>query len=375
MSQIHPDLKVGILGGGQLARMLALSAHPLGLTPAIYTEHADDPAAVVAPVTTVAGMADAKALKAFLAQVDVATFESEFLNADLLKKLSQETGTRIYPAPEIMGQLQDRLTQKTLLNTLKISTADWFPVNTEESCDVAARKLGLPLVFKKRRFGYDGYGTFVVKTTQDLEKFKAEQIPNPDGFIAEKWVPFKRELACMFARNVSGQIVHYPLVESFQKNSRCFWVKGPIAHPKFKTWVPKFKKLLEHIQYVGVMGVEFFDTRQGLIVNELAPRVHNSGHYTQEAFSINQFELHLRCLLDQPLTLPPANGKGFAMVNLLGGEHTPEVRYPLSAKAKIHWYGKKQSRPGRKMGHINVVDSTPQAALKEALKALRGIDV
>lgn len=342
----------------------------------MLSEEGHDPAQQVTSHNSRGLLNDEYALKHFLSKVDVATFESEFLNSELLSRLSQEADCRIYPPPELMGELQDRMSQKTLLNAHKIPTSEWLPVNSEDASLAAAEQLGYPLVFKKRRFGYDGYGTFIVKNAADLKTFCDDHLPNTDGFIVEKWVPFKRELACIFARGLKGDVVHYPLVESLQKNSRCFWVKGPIKHAKFAAWAAGFKKLLAKSGYVGVIGVELFDTPKGLLVNELAPRVHNTGHYTQDAFLTSQFELHIKALLEQPLEIPKPNAPGFAMVNLLGADPKVDtVAWELEPGIRVHWYGKQETRPGRKMGHINALGGSPEAALKIALKALKRFTV
>jgi 5-(carboxyamino)imidazole ribonucleotide synthase len=368
-----PSFKLGILGGGQLARMLALSAHKWGVQPWIYSENPNDPGRQVTSFGATGKLDDAVALKKFLSQVDVATFESEFLNAPMLAELQKSTGTAILPSPEIMGLFQDRLSQKQLLDKMKIPTAQWMSVNNPSEALAAVDRLSLPLVFKKRRFGYDGYGTFVIRDKKSLQEFCDKEFPNTDGFIAEQFIPFKRELACIFARSQSGEIVHYPLVESLQKDSRCFWVKGPVQQSSFKPWAAKFKKLLTQSRYVGVIGVELFETKKGLIVNELAPRVHNSGHYTQDAFELSQFDLHILALLDQPLFIPKGP-KGFAMVNLLG-DSDPKGQAHFTPKTFVHWYGKADSRPGRKMGHINSLGTSPATALQTALKARKRFSI
>jgi 5-(carboxyamino)imidazole ribonucleotide synthase len=361
------------LGGGQLTRMLALSAHKWGVEPWVYSENASDPGRQVTSFGATGALDDAESLRRFLSQVDMATFESEFLNAPLLKELERTSGKTILPTPDTMALFQDRVPQKQLLDKMKIPTAPWRSIVSPVDSLRVAEELKFPLVFKKRRFGYDGYGTFVIRDQKSLEEFCSKQFPNKDGFIAEKFIPFKRELACIFARRKNGDVVHFPLVESLQKDSRCFWVKGPIKHPGFKAWTAKFKKLLADTKYVGVIGVELFDTKKGLIVNELAPRVHNSGHYTQDAFELNQFDLHILALLDQPLSVPKAP-KGFAMVNLLGDEK-PRSLADFSPDTFVHWYGKSDSRPGRKMGHINALGATPEKALQTALKARKRFSI
>jgi phosphoribosylaminoimidazole carboxylase PurK protein len=372
--QINPGIKLGILGGGQLARMLAQSAHQMGLYPHVLSENSLDPAQQVTRFNHVGSLSDAKVVENFLKQVDIATFESEFLDGPLLSQAQQATNTPIYPNISTMELLQDRLTQKQNLDLLKLPTAPWLPANSQAEAEAAVATLGLPLVFKKRRFGYDGYGTFVLKTPLQVEEFCAKHFPSPIGFIVEKWIPFKRELACVFARNIAGEVSHYPLVESLQKDSRCFWVKGPVKHTNFSAFAKKFRLFLKKMNYVGVMAVEFFDSRQGLLVNELAPRVHNSAHCTMTAFSVSQFDLHLKALLNQSVTIPQANAKGFAMVNLLG-QSSPAPKWVIAPNIQLHWYGKTENREGRKMGHINALGASPDSALKLALKNLKRIQL
>lgn len=366
---------MGILGGGQLARMLALSAHSLGLQPYVFSENLQDPAQQVTMFHHIGSLKDPSHLEKFLKNIDVATFESEFLNGSLLLQAQQKSKTPIYPSVTTMELLQDRLTQKQNLDIYKIPTAPWSVINSAHEAELASQSLSYPLVFKQRRFGYDGYGTFIVKNASQLKTFCKNEFPTNHGFIVEKWIPFHRELACVFARNISGHISHYPLVESLQKDSRCLWVKGPIKHPKFSAFAKQFSVFLQKMDYVGVIGVELFETSKGLLVNELAPRVHNTAHYTMAAFTISQFELHWRALLNQSVELPDANAKGFAMVNLLGGATSPKPQWSLSPDVQLHWYGKEDSRPGRKMGHINVLGSSPQQALEKALKNLKRIRV
>ena len=373
--QTNPGIRLGILGGGQLARMLALSAHKMGLQPHVLSENSLDPAQQVTRFNHMGSLKDLKVVQNFLQQVDIATFESEFLDGQLLQYAQNKSKTPIFPNVSTMELLQDRLTQKQNLNLFKLSTAPWLPVNSAREALNATQQLKLPIVFKKRRFGYDGYGTFVIKTKAQLMKFSKTQFPSKHGFIAEKWIPFRRELACVFARNLSGETNHYPLVESFQKESRCFWVKGPIQHKKFLSFSKKFEILLKKMKYVGVIGVELFETKSGLLVNELAPRVHNSAHYTMTAFSVSQFDLHIKALLNQSVQIPKANAKGFAMVNLLGGPRLSQAKWTLNVDVDLHWYGKLDTRKGRKMGHINTLGSSPQNALQEALESLKRIQL
>lgn len=377
MSDIFkPGLKIGILGGGQLARMLALSAHNLGAVPYILSMSEDDPAQQVVEKGFLGNPNDEASVRGFARYVDVITFESEFINCDTLAEAVPQHKKKVFPSIACIRTLQDRKSQKELLDNHKIPTAPWAMVTDEASLlklwDTWAAE---PFVIKKRRNGYDGYGTYTIKTKKNLTDFLKQQENPPEGFIAEKFVHFRRELACIFSRNKNGDILQYPLVESFQKDARCFWVKGPMEHPKFTAWSKKFKSLLTQIDYVGTIGVELFDDGTQLLVNELAPRVHNTGHYSLNTPGINQFEAHLRCLLGMDLPTALAPLQGFAMVNLLGTKGIQHPSWVVAPEAHLHWYGKSENRAGRKMGHINTLGKSPNDALKRALSALKGFKV
>lgn len=378
MPQTIAPLKMkpfGILGGGQLARMLALKGHQLGLPVAIYSETANDPAAQVVNDWRKGSLGDKRALESFLKSCSVVTFESEFMDADLLTQLSKKTGTEIFPSPKLMGALQDRLTQKMLLRHHDIPTSPFHNVKDKEAALLAFDEFKGQVVFKKRRFGYDGYGTFIVRNPVDLAQFVPQIAPNEHGFIAEKFVAFERELAFVLARSRNGDIERFPFVETHQENSRCLWVRGPVKpSPKLETVGKRMEKFLEKTDYVGVMGVELFETRTGFLVNELAPRVHNSAHYSLDALSLDQFSAHMLSVIGAPLDEPRALAKGFAMMNLLGkGAGDPNWQLPRGVH--LHWYGKQESREGRKMGHYNVLASTPNKALELAKKARTSFDV
>ncbi len=354
---------LGIVGGGQLARMLALKAHELGIKVAVLSENAFDPAAQVTSLWTQGALGNRADLRKFLSICSLVTFESEFLDAHLLESLSRDTSVPVLPRPSDMALIQDRLTQKEILLQHRLPTARFHSVATEDEARWAFDDLGGRAVFKKRRFGYDGYGTFIVRSAQDLKKFLPELTKNSHGFIAEEFVPFKREVAVMVVRSLRGQTVRLPFVESYQENARCLWVKGPLRKSaKLTALGQKLEKFLSAISYCGTMGVELFDTGSKLIVNELAPRVHNSGHYSLDALSDDQFSLHIKAVLGQDLVTPRVLSPGFAMMNLLGSTTEPAT-WLLPSEIKLHWYGKEENRPGRKMGHINVLAATPEKAL------------
>lgn len=349
--------------------MLALKAHQLGLTVAIYSASSQDPAAQVVQDWRQGALDDTAKIEKFLKDCDVVTFESEFMNADELAKASKKTGTAIFPSPQLMGALQDRLTQKMLLERHKLPTSPFHNVKDKEAALLAFDAFKGQVVFKKRRFGYDGYGTFIVRDANELQKFLPTLAKDEHGFIAEKFIPFRRELALVAARSRSGDLVRFPFVETMQENSRCLWVKGPVKPSMKLARVGRaVEKFLTEIDYVGVMGVELFETADGYLVNELAPRVHNSAHYSLDALDLDQFSAHVMSVMGAHFDEPKLLSKGFAMMNLLGrGNAQPTWKLPRNVH--LHWYGKAENREGRKMGHYNVLASSPSRALEIAKKA------
>jgi 5-(carboxyamino)imidazole ribonucleotide synthase len=356
--------RLGILGGGQLARMLALSAYPLGYDVKVLARHAQDPAAQVCGNKDLGALTDEDALRRFAANLDVVTFESEFVDTALLAQVLPST-VRVFPSLKVIGDIQDRLTQKQMLERFKIPTSPWMPVETASDLKAAAEKFTHGFVLKQRRFGYDGYGTFIyrdLKESLDLSPLNKTKF----GFIAESFVRFERELATSYVRSAK-QFVNLPLVESVQQDSRCFSVSGPVKHAGLKKISASFKRMMTELEYEGILAVEFFATAKGLIVNELAPRVHNSAHYTLDGLTVDQFEYHWRAGLTLPLPPVELVRPGFAMVNLLG-EGGDDTKLSYSDHGHLHWYGKTENRKGRKLGHLNVLDKNGPAALRRALK-------
>lgn len=372
---------IGILGGGQLARMLVLEAHRMSLPVAVLSPGSDDPARAVTGHWVQGDPNDLNDLAAFMNTCSIVTFESEFYDAGVIAEASRATKVPVWPEPSLMARLQDRLTQKNLFDEYELPTAPWRPVDSAQDAVVAYVALDGKVVYKKRRGGYDGYGTFVVRNDGELGNFANEGSNGlwSDGvkgsFIAEKWIRFHREVAIIAVRDQQGAVFFYPFVESHQKNSRCLWVQGPLKEPRaFVDMKRRLARFLNGIGYVGAMGIEMFETDDGLIVNEIAPRVHNTGHYTMDAFSLSQFSLHLRAvagLRTQGFAVPKA--KGFAMWNLLGSAKPRTALTPWLAKSEaadvtLHWYGKSASREGRKMGHVNANGKNPKSALASTKK-------
>lgn len=367
MSSFKPGLKVGLLGGGQLARMLALKGAEMGLEVHVLSEKEDDPAAQVVRHWHQGSPHKAEDLRKFLKQVEFATFESEFYSGDLLAQMQEETGTKILPDPHVMRTLQDRLSQKESLLDKHIPTAPFLALHNKNDLHDAQKFFKKGFVLKKRLGGYDGNGTFIVRDPKDLSSVFDKTSLSSNDFIAEDFVPFKKEMAVIMARNADGEIVHFPLVETKQTQNRCDWVSGPQKHARFEQLVLDLAVYIDGLHYVGVIAFELFDTGRELLVNEIAPRVHNSGHYSMEALEVDQFTLHWMALLDFPFFEIKAKTPAFAMANLIGtSEEEPSLKGQLTGH--LHWYGKKDNRAGRKMGHVNYVGKTVKSVLKTALK-------
>ncbi len=356
---------IGLLGGGQLARMLALKAHQIGHKPFIYTQNLKDPAAQVTQETQTEAKPSAAGLLKFFKSVDVVTVESEFFDAELLAEAEKASKTPCYPSSQNLLMLQDRLTQKEALVSAQLPTLPFVEVSSLSDLQAAHTQLGKRLVLKARKMGYDGYGTHIARKGAHSAALKLALKTSPYGFIAEPFLPFQRELAVILARSKDGSAASFPWVQTHQENSRCLWVKGPVQLlPAQALLLKRLHDFLKKLKYVGVMAFEFFETKsKELLINELAPRVHNSGHATMNAFSADQFQLHLECVLGQKLQPPQLESPGFAMYNLLGsGVKSPKL---VSAKGvHLHWYGKEESRKGRKMGHLNAVAAHPDVALR-----------
>ena len=382
---------IGILGGGQLAKLLSLKAKALGVKTFVLSNSEHDPAVQSNPYWIKGDPHQSKDLKAFFQLVDIVTFESEFFSASSIQKTLQNLkGKKPYVAPSLkaLSLIQDRWTQKQLLSQYKINTADFLKVTlknpTQNQLLKLWAKLG-PFVLKSRTGGYDGYKTFVIKKKIQIHNKSFPSYP----FIAEQFIPFQRELALLSARNKKGQIVFFPLVESFQKNFRCLWVKGPVQHKKLNSLKTQIKYFLSGINYQGVMAFELFDTGDDLIVNELAPRVHNTGHYSLDALNEDQFTVHLKAIMNVPLVKPKIFKRSFAMYNLLGGgykkpflkifkqnkisylylkERLKKPSFKINNGVNLWWYGKSISRKGRKMGHLNATGSSAKQALNKLVK-------
>lgn len=348
--------RVGAIGGGQLAWMMALEAEALGLELIVQTPKSSDPAVSRASEVIFGAIADATTTEQLAQRCDVITFENEFIDLDALAPLEQ-SGICFRPRLSALKPLLDKYDQRSFLRDLGIPVP-WF-----QSIDWhhLPENLSFPVVLKTRRQGYDGQGTLILKDREELNQAAKTFADVP--VLVEEFVPFERELAVMAARFSSGDVVVYPVVETKQINQVCRWVLvtadvGETVQQKIKDMA---QKLLDKLEVIGIFGIEFFLTSdRQVLVNEIAPRTHNSGHFSLDACQTSQFAQHLRAVADLPVGDPSLNCAGAVMVNLLGYEDSDseylEKREALAQipGSHVHWYGKPEVRPGRKLGHVTV---------------------
>jgi 5-(carboxyamino)imidazole ribonucleotide synthase len=352
MSALALGAVIGIIGGGQLGRMSAMAAARLGYRVHVFSPEADGPAAQVSAASTNADYTDLDALRRFADAVDVITFEFENLPADSLELL--ESLKPVRPGPRILAISQDRLLEKQFLNNAGIATAPWVKVESEAELDAAVAKLGLPSVLKTTRLGYDGKGQALLRAAEDLAPAYARLAPKP--LVLEGFVNFAAEVSVMVARGVDGTVVTFDAVENRHKHHILDLTLAPAPLPRDLLAEAQdiARRVAEELELIGILGVEMFVTADGeLLVNEIAPRPHNSGHWTMDACPCGQFEMHIRAVAGLPL--PPAMRHSDAvMKNLIGPEDMALWPRILATPGLIpHHYGKAEARPGRKMAHFN----------------------
>lgn len=348
---LQPGATIGILGGGQLGRMLSVAASRLGFKTHIFEPSANPPAGHVADRVTTASYEDAEALADFAASVDVITYEFENIPTSALDML--ESVRPIRPNRKALAVSQDRLVEKAFLNDLGLKTAPFAAVDDEVDLAEAIDEIGLPAILKTRRFGYDGKGQARLKAPEDAAQALADMAGAPS--ILEGFVDFSHEVSVIGARGLDGAVSCFDPGENVHKNGILDTTTVPARlTPAQRTdAVLLAAKILNKLDYVGVMGVELFVTREGLIVNEIAPRVHNSGHWTQNGCVVDQFEQHIRAVVGWPLG-DGTRHSNVVMENLIGDDVDRIPDYAKEGVA-IHLYGKAEAKPGRKMGHINRV--------------------
>ena len=348
---LPPNATIGLVGGGQLGRMSAMAAARLGYRCHILTREVDSPAAQVAHAVTISDYADPVSLHAFAAAVDVISFEFENVSAEGLALLDALKPVR--PAPAVLGISQDRVAEKTFLNNAGVATAPWLPVGSLAELHAAAAKLGLPSVLKTTRLGYDGKGQRTLRCQADLSDAWAALDPKP--LILEGFVDFACEISVVIARGADGATSAFDTVENRHRAHILDVTLAParIAEGVAEAAQSITRRVAAALDLVGLLAVEMFvDPRGQVLVNEIAPRAHNSGHWTLDACPASQFELHIRAIAGLPL--PPAVRHSDAvMKNLVGPEGVALWPAILATPGLIpHLYGKTDARPGRKMGHV-----------------------
>ena len=348
-------MTIGILGGGQLGYMLALAGYPLGLHFRFLDPSPEAPVGRIAQRVT-ADFTDQSALEKFSSGLELVTYEFENVPVEAARFLAERVP--VYPPPAALEAAQDRLVEKDLFRKLGIATTEFAAVSSARALDAALKTICLPAVLKTSRMGYDGKGQWILRTTEDVAKAKSE-LPTVK-LILERFVPFTRELSVLAVRSRTGEIAIYPLVENHHRNGilRLSLAPAPHIDPTIQRAAEHAARcVLESMKYVGVLALEFFEHQGKLLANEMAPRVHNSGHWTIEGAVTSQFENHLRAVLGLPLgSTGPA---GYcAMLNLIGD--LPDSAEVLAVPdAHLHLYGK-SPRPGRKLGHVTLRAATPE---------------
>ncbi len=355
-------MRIGIIGAGQLGQMLGFAARDLGVECRFVDPSPDPPAAVCGDVLQ-RPFDDAEALEELAANCDVVTYEFENVPVAALHAI--EDKVPVYPPTEALRQSQDRLDEKRLFDRLDIPLPGYRTVDRRDDIVAAVDALGLPVVIKTRRLGYDGKGQFVVRDKRDIDE--AWQTLGGNALIAEQYVPFDYELSCIGVRNVAGDVAIYPLSRNVHEDGILRTSCSPVDAPELEALAEQYmRRLLGHLDYVGVLALEMFVRNDDLFANEFAPRVHNSGHWTIEGSKTSQFENHLRAILGRPLgSVAPVGHAG--MINLIG-EIPDSAR--LLERGVLHDYGK-SPRPGRKLGHITVTADSAAQRDEQVGKILR----
>lgn len=349
--------KVGVIGGGQLAMMMASAAKALAIEFVVQTPNDSDPAAQVAADTILASIQDSVATAELGKSCDIITFENEFIDLAALSSLESQ-GVCFRPSLSALSPLLDKYSQRCYLRDMGLPVPKFVKLSEGEKI---SSPFGESVVLKARRHGYDGQLTFILHSREALAK-TCQQCQG-QAMVLEEYIPFQKELAVIASRSVTGEVAIYPVVETQQEEQVCRRVIVPASiSVSIKEQVEAIAStLLNQLGYVGVLGIELFLTADNkVLVNEIAPRTHNSGHYTLDACSTSQFEMHLRAVAGLPLGSPGLKSAGAVMVNLLGYEDSredyQEVREQIGTleRTYVHWYGK-TSRPGRKLGHVTII--------------------
>ena len=354
--KLKPGDTIGILGGGQLGRMLAMAAARLGLRCQVFSPDPDSPAFDVVLHATCAEYADVEALELFANDVDVITYEFENVPAAAAMILAARRP--VLPDRKILETTQDRLAEKDFVKRLGIGTADYADVSSAESLRAAIARIGLPAVIKTRRFGYDGKGQAIIRDGDDPDKVWEDL--GTKSAILEAFIPFEREVSVIAARSAGGQVECFDVTENEHRDHILKISRAPADIPDALAAQARIiaETIANALNFVGVLAVEMFVVQGAdgarVLVNEIAPRVHNSGHWTLDGASVSQFEQHIRAIAGWPLGKPIRHGP-VTMTNLIGDDINDYERWLTVPGATVHLYGKGPPRPGRKMGHVTEV--------------------
>lgn len=352
---LPPGSTIGIVGGGQLGRMLALAAAPFGYKVHIFAPDADSCAAAVADAHTQAGYDDRAALARFADSVDVVTFEFENIEAAPLHALDGHAP--VFPPLAALEIGQDRIAEKTFAQDCGGRTAEWMAVESREELDTALDAVGTPAILKTSRFGYDGKGQVRIRTATDAHA-AWEELGGKGVLILEAMVPFQHEFSMLVARDRSGHVAFWDAPENVHRDGILHTSTVP-ADREVEQQMPAARalarKIADKLDYVGVFAIEFFCGADGPVFNEMAPRVHNSGHWTIEGAVASQFENHIRAVAGLPLGSTTLTGKSVVMTNLIGADALRWEELAADLGSHLHLYGKGEARPGRKMGHVTRV--------------------
>jgi 5-(carboxyamino)imidazole ribonucleotide synthase len=373
---ITPPSTIGIIGGGQLGMMLAREAKRMGYKVLTLDPTGDCPCAQICDGQIIADFDDKKKVYALAKKSDVLTYEFENVPSAIISLL-EESGFDVFPSSSVLHITQDRIKEKQFLRSIGVPTADFAFIENHDDFKKAASAIGLPSIIKTTTGGYDGKGQYVLKNKKDLLKIDGSFFHR--NWIWERFVPFLKEISVICSRSIDGSTAAFPVPENIHRNNILYMSIIPARIPEKieKKAIEIAKKVACNLGYVGVIGVEMFYTKEGeVLVNEVAPRVHNSGHYTIEACSTSQFEEHIRMICGLPhgstRLLSPA-----VMVNIIGDDASNKksvlrgidraLRIP---GVSIHMYGKKDVKPGRKMGHMTILDDSTEACIRKAKEAI-----
>lgn len=357
---------IGIIGGGQLGMMLTQAAHNLGFRVAILEKSLNCPAYSILDLNKdkfiLGQLSDIDKLKKLADFSDVLTFEIEHIDTEVLTQLELETSKKVLPSLKILATINDKFLQKNFLKKAELPVGKYEPIRSLKNFDKLIRQFGFPFLIKARKGGYDGGGNFVVKSKKELELLiiNLDLGKTHEKYFVEKFVPFEQEIAVLLAKNIYGNVVIYPIIDTFQENNVCSKTIVPsnlelIIQEKAKSIG---KEVVNKLNYVGIIAIEMFVLADGkILINEIAPRVHNSGHWTLNGSVTNQFEQHVRCITGLELGSVENKQSTTLMYNIFGSNYNliEKLQKKPIKSVTTYNYSKKEIRPNRKMGHVNIV--------------------